>query len=455
MKKFNKLLFRPLLMAMITFLAINVVQAATINVPDDYTTIQAAIDAATAGDVIQINGTYVETNTPVNINKSLTIQGATSAKVQTSGTDYLFKVLADGIVIKDLEIEKTDDNVNQNIIYVGSNNFELDNCNIHAQFAMGDSEVTRALEVAGSVTGINIHDNTFHSLRQPGYFNNSVSGNITNNYTHTTKGWVVVTDCSITFTGNTWGTGSEVNYYDIALIVQSSSSNNYTDIVAVSEANNNAIIENQFYSPALLSIVHVDANTSATGYNGSVLDPYTDISSAIPRVAEGGTVNVAAGTYELTSQMDINKAVSIEGQGTVNINANNSSWSTLNGEKHLIGIYAGTLANPVTITNITMNCNDQNFGLNTYANAYGVLNNVTINNGKGAGLTVNGSTIIATDLNTSDNAWGSVNVDPGSGVTDPSVFTLNSGTLSENWQIWSDGTYVTDDATVTVNAPGY
>ena len=56
---------------------------------------------------------------------------------------------------------------------------------------------------------------------------------------------------------------------------------------------------------------------------------------------------------------------------------------------------------------------------------------------------------------TSGNAWGAVNVDPGSGVTSPSVFTLNSGDLTEDGQIWSDGTNVTETATVTVIAAGY
>ncbi len=147
--------------------------------------------------------------------------------------------------------------------------------------------------------------------------------------------------------------------------------------------------------------------------------------------------------------------MSIVRESTVTLESANAVWNTTNTGKHIIGIYSGTSSSPVTISNVTIDSNSQSYGVNTYANAYGNLNNVTIKNSKGAALTVNGSTIIATNLNTSDNAWGSVNVDPGSGVVTPSVFTFNSGNLTESNQIWSDGANDTSTATVTVNAVGF
>ncbi len=167
------------------------------------------------------------------------------------------------------------------------------------------------------------------------------------------------------------------------------------------------------------------------------------------------TIEIAAGTYELSEQLNISRPVSITGQGTVILKSVNPSWSTTNGYKHLLGIYAGTELSPVTITNVTFDADGKSHAVNTYNNAYGVLNNVTIKNGKGAGITVNGSTIVASGLQTTGNTWGAVNVDPGSGVLTPSVFTLNSGTLAEANQIWSDGANVTETASVTVNATGY
>lgn len=284
-------------------------RAADRYVPGDYATIQEAIDASNAGDVIHVSDTYTNPpGTTINVNKDVTILGEPGSKIETSGTAYLFNVIATGVTFDNLQIQKTDDGVNQNIIAVLANDFELANSEIYALYAMGDGEVTRGFEVAGNVTGLNIHDNAFRSLRQPAYINSGVSGNIANNSTKITRGWVVLSDANVAFSDNTWGTGSEFNYYDIAFIA--GGSNNYTDIVAVSENNNDAVIENQFYTPRILSIVHVKAGANAPG-NGSVSEPYPTIAQAIPRAAEGGKVLVAAGTY--AEEVNISKNLRLYG----------------------------------------------------------------------------------------------------------------------------------------------
>jgi hypothetical protein len=94
-------------------------------------------------------------------------------------------------------------------------------------------------------------------------------------------------------------------------------------------------------------------------------------------------------------------------------------------------------------------------GINVYQSTGVTLDTVSALNFGGSGVVVNGSTVTAANLTTGGNSWNGVNVDPGSGVTLPSVFTLNSGTLAEPTQIKSDGDYVSESATVTVNAPGY
>jgi len=286
-------------------------------VPGDYDTIPEAINAATGGETIIVKaGTYNLTSALALDEVDLVLKGepGSKPKITTSGSNFLFNISASGVTVENFEIEKTDKS-NQNIIYIGANDVTIKDNLIHGQFVMGDSQVERAMEITYALTGLNIDGNTIHSLRQPAYINAS-TGTISNNDVYNTKGWVIVSQSHLTFTNNTWGDGTLPNYYDIAIIKDSpEGANNYPDIVTMSEENNNAIIENQHstYSPAILSIVHVDAATSGSK-NGSILDPYEDISSAIPRVAPGGTVYVAAGTYNETFVID--KPLTLQGAGS-------------------------------------------------------------------------------------------------------------------------------------------
>jgi len=105
---------------------VGVVSAATINVPDDYSTIQAAIDAASDGDTIYVcAGDYSESVSVVGFT-DLTIkaQGAgksvKSVKVNPTptGSTNGFTVYSDGVTIEGFEIYGT----NFGIWFEGSNN---------------------------------------------------------------------------------------------------------------------------------------------------------------------------------------------------------------------------------------------------------------------------------------------------------------------------------------------
>jgi len=109
MNKGKKFLFSVLCLALIFSLlpTIPAEAATTIYVPDDYPTIQAAVDAASPGDTIIVrDGTYTEN---VDVSKSLTIQSENGAEVTivqaANPDDHVFEVTADYVEIRGLRVE--------------------------------------------------------------------------------------------------------------------------------------------------------------------------------------------------------------------------------------------------------------------------------------------------------------------------------------------------------------
>lgn len=288
------------------------------NVTKDiyYATIQNAITAATAGDTIEVSGIYV-LDTVAVLDKAITLTCAAGAKIQVSGTGDRFDIRA-AATISSCEIEKTDKTGEQNIIRLNNadaSGAKILNNIIHGQFVIGDPEVSRAIVVnAGSLSGVEISGNEIYGLRQPAYISGTHTGVISNNYTHGTRGWVVEGG-NLTFTGNTWGTVAlgNANVYDIAILTQVGPTY-YTDVPAMSAANNNAFIEDQRGSVNMLTPVYVNASAPACASDcGTARAPYNKIQDGIARVIPGGTVHVAAGTY--AEQLDITKDISIIGAG--------------------------------------------------------------------------------------------------------------------------------------------
>lgn len=123
-----------------------------------------------------------------------------------------------------------------------------------------------------------------------------------------------------------------------------------------------------------------------------------------------------------------------------------------NANKHILGIEG--VEGAVVVKNLTIDsCTDMDLdthgshGVQAYLSNNVTFDNVTMIHSRGAGFTVNGSTVVANNLVTEHNAWGAVNVDPGDGVVEPSAFTLTGDSvLNEANQIWSDGAHV-DEAT--------
>ena len=198
----------------------------------------SVITAASAGDTLNVVGDCTLT-TNTRIDKQLTINGIDGATISTNGTAQIFTITGDGTIIQNLNFVKTDKTGVQNIIGIQGDNVSILNNDFSGQYVLGDPQVSRAIEVS-SVDNVVISDNTFNNLRQPAYIN-TATGTVRDNYVDETRGFVVVPDSNISFTGNSWGT----NAVDIAIIP--GAPNNYTCEVVqqIVRANNNANVENQ------------------------------------------------------------------------------------------------------------------------------------------------------------------------------------------------------------------
>lgn len=118
----------------------------------------------------------------------------------------------------------------------------------------------------------------------------------------------------------------QTNVYDIA-ILSLAPPTAYTDIVAMSNANNEAVIEDQRVSPAVLSVAYVDASTSFSSDLGGKYHPYSSITPAITRVVAGGKINVADGTYneDVIIPKNLN-LFSVNGRTTTIVNGQTTGW---------------------------------------------------------------------------------------------------------------------------------
>lgn len=169
---------------------------------------------------------------------------------------------------------------------------------------------------------------------------------------------------------------------------------------------------------------------------------YADLDTALAAAGVDNTI-VLLKDLEVAAQINVTKSVTIEGAGHT-IKANNTKgWATDNSIKHLLNIVASN----VTVQNLTLDSNNQACGNQAYSATNVAFNDVIMVNSKGAGLTVNRSTVTAENLTTSSNTWGGVNVDGGK----PHFTLTGNSTLSEDNKIWAEKA----NGPAVVTADGY
>ena len=174
-----------------------------------------------------------------------------------------------------------------------------------------------------------------------------------------------------------------------------------------------------------------------------------DLQQALNAAKSGETVTMTSDvtvsndddTPYTSSVITVPDGVTLDGNGH-KIVADSNNWiqkdngkgNTVNAN-HIVGVSNGSKVMNLTIVGTGFSKS----GIHAYGCTQKVmLENVNIMNCGNAAVQVNGSVVEATELVTSGNVWGAVNVDKGSGVTQQPSFTIVSGDLGENVKIWTE-----------------
>ena len=185
----------------------------------------------------------------------------------------------------------------------------------------------------------------------------------------------------------------------------------------------------------------VTAYVDGKGY-ASLADALNDT-----ELKEGATI-VLLEDQEASVLFNITKDVTIDGNGN-KITADEGMTNS-----HLMQAFGAS----VTLKNVTLDCAGVAKGLHIYNNNQSggendvvTLENVTIFNSAGIGMTVNGAKLNSTNLTIEGSAWEqSIDVSKGGNVTTPSQLTLDSADgLKDTFAIVEDGA-----TTATVNIGG-
>lgn len=291
--------------------------------------IAALIEYAQPNDSILLLSGVIDTITStITLNKPLTIRAETNNSGVTfrgsylmSGIEKYFLKITSTSTIDGVKFEKTDKTGSQNILGIQANDVTIQNCTFTGKFVLDvDDDVSRAIEYSPGRTNLSFLNNTVKDLRQPGYLQGS--GTITNNSVEGTRGFVVDGNADLNFTGNTF----KNNLVDIAIIPTVNPSL-FTDLVALSDANNNAFVQDQRHTPNISGAAQSYVSTTGNDDNndfakGTQAKPYGTIQKGIERILPGQTVHITAGTFN--ENVIVNKTVNLHG-ANVNINPNSGT----------------------------------------------------------------------------------------------------------------------------------
>ena len=157
------------------------------------------------------------------------------------------------------------------------------------------------------------------------------------------------------------------------------------------------------------------------------------------------------GSFEVESQISVNRPVTIDGKGHT-ITAAEGWTGSSNADKHLLNV--GGVAEGVTIRDLTLDSANRAAGVQAYTSGAVVLEQVTLVNSNDSGLNVNGSNVSANGLSISGSAWQDIDLSKGSVVEQGAVLTLTDASLELFLAIVEDVKGAEDPATAQVTLDG-
>jgi hypothetical protein len=361
-----------------------------------FSDIQAAIDAADNGDVIEIaEGNYEVTSTII-VNKEITLSGPEPSRVGPAiieGTNptvvCVLEITASNVTVENFEFTHSAlpaytqtppwIELPNSLVRIPANqmpvlsNIVFTNNKIYVPTQSGAMSTWNGVALCVGSVSVNtatISGNTLYNTRNGIViqYNNYVS--LSNNVIYNTKGGIMnytntLADAdSRIMTNNSWGTVH--NEWDIVWNTAYVVPNYELSVMGISTANNGAYVLDRRAADAIAcaaltgnrSHIFVDDNGTATAphpANGNMNNKFTTLALALDAVVPGGTVYVAAGTY--TEQVRIaknNLKIYGESKDTVIIKSPATlplSYTT--GEVNKPVVFIDGVAN-VTLTDITI-----------------------------------------------------------------------------------------------------
>ncbi|MGY1703525.1 right-handed parallel beta-helix repeat-containing protein [Geodermatophilus sp. SYSU D00697] len=211
----------------------------------DHTTIQAAVNAAEAGDHITVSGHLTVSGT-TTINKDVTVTGLDGATVTQTATAITFLINGAGATLSDLTIT-SDKPYAREFVQIGANDVTLDGNTIYGpeQTTPMDKWVSnRGFVTQGSITGFSATGNTIHSMRSGAYLNPRSGGTISDNTLYDTKGDFLIDNADFTFVGNRPGDLTARSEWTF-VVFPTTDPALYTDLAALSQANHGMTVVDQ------------------------------------------------------------------------------------------------------------------------------------------------------------------------------------------------------------------